>query len=196
MLEVRRMLKTHGQNGRIRAMLMELWKLRRAGYGGAVPPQYNDLSRVEFRRYWASLAQRGSLHRQQLAQFIRATRNNPNIGNYVRHAIRGGAASGSLAFLGGHISGRTALMRAAFGTAARTAGAFLMTPHGLAIVAVVLVVGVLLTMYLSSRAEEIALERRVATVDCDCSNINAGILNVGWIPVCREHEATLKKTCC
>lgn len=200
MLEVRRLQRVHGLQGRIRAMLQQLWNLRRAGFGGASPASYQDFSRPEFRRLWAQLAQRGSQSRRELAQFIRISRQSPQMAAYVRQLVMAGGASGSFVFLGGQLSGRAALMRAAFSTAARTAGAFLLTPQGLAVATAVLLAGVLLTALWPENDDENALqaevpskEQRVAAVNCDCSNINAGLLNVGWIPECRRHEATLKE---
>jgi hypothetical protein len=49
----------------------------------------------------------------------------------------------------------------------------------------------LLALYLSRDPEP---EPQVASaVDCDCENIDAGILNRGWIPACEKREAELRK---
>lgn len=149
LLEIRRLQRLHRGNGPIRAMLRELWNIRRMGFGGAAPPQFNDLSRVQFRGMAASLARRHSATRIELARFIRSARQHPGVAMRVRHLVASGAASGSLAFVGGQVSGRTALLRAVFGAAGRTAGAFVLSPQGLIVVAALsIVVG--LAIYHSS----------------------------------------------
>ncbi len=35
--------------------------------------------------------------------------------------------------------------------------------------------------------------RQAAAVDCDCAHIEAGILNLGWIPECRRREKRVRE---
>jgi hypothetical protein len=35
--------------------------------------------------------------------------------------------------------------------------------------------------------------RQAAAVDCDCAHIEAGLLNLGWIPECRRREARVRE---
>ncbi len=67
---------------------------------------------------------------------------------------------------------------------------FLMTPAGV-VIAVAGIALLAVALVLFTGEEEMSAEDRVAAIDCDCANINAGILNRGWVPYCREVEAGL-----
>lgn len=69
-------------------------------------------------------------------------------------------------------------------------------------VALLVVVGVGLAIYLTkteSEKESVASSSSskkqgiASSIDCDCANINAGILNAGFIPECRGHEQKLRE---
>lgn len=172
-----------------------LHQLNRTGYGGLGPGRASEFSRPEARRWLAELAQRGSATRAQLAQFIRTLRSNPQTAIGARMLVGAGGASASLRLVGGQMAkgmaARTAVLRAGMAAAIRGAGAFVATPAGLAIAAGLVLAAAAAWWYFSEPSGRSELEQQVAAVNCDCANIDAGLLNVGWIPVCRDNEQAI-----
>lgn len=185
MLEVRRAQRAGGTAADMWRRLLEH---RARGFG--LGPERRPMSFERFKRYARALGQRGSAGRRELAQFIRAIRNvNPAQAARIRHLIAAGRASSTVAFVGGRVGGAGATAFGSWLRGAFTAGRlFAFTPAGILISLALLLVVAGLALYLG---REDPAEAQVAAINCDCPNVNAGILNIGYIPHCRDVEGGL-----
>ena len=184
--DLRQVQRVQGEGGRLAAMVRQMFQ-------GGANPNY-QVAAQEFRSTWQALATRGSEARWQLAQFLRDVRNNPYVANHVNQILRYGSA-GSVPVLA-RVAASGAALRATIAAGLRTAaGAALGAARAIPIPAAIAAVlaAVLIAGILAALLGEDPEERRRGAINCDCTNINAGILNVGWIPHCQGEEQALRE---
>jgi len=189
LLEIRNIYKVYGttDNHSFRLFRMMLNQRGWLGPRRSITP----MTAAQLRNTLYQFSQSGSQVRNQLANFIRLARSDPRMAQTLRAGIAAGGIGSYVRLVGGHMA-RHAFLRA--GMAMTQAGTamtgFLMSPAGLVIgitVALLLVTAIGIWAYNQPTHEE----RQVAAINCDCANINAGLLNVGFIPACRDHENAL-----